>query len=156
MSSNSSENSKGWPLPNYRFKVDWGDIVQNILFQEVSGLDSEIQLIEYRKGDSPDFGQVKMPGIAKYGNVTLKRGVFLNSGSFWKLYDELKLNTIKRQTVTIKLIDEIGKVVITWTLINAWPTKISSTDLKSDGNQVAIDSIELAYQELTISNQADR
>lgn len=156
MSSNSSANSKGWPMPNYRFRVDWGDIVQNILFQEVSGLDSETQLIEYRKGDSPDFDPVKMPGIAKYGNVTLKRGVFLNSGSFWKLYDELKLNTIKRQTVTIKLIDEIGKVVITWTLINAWPTKISSTDLKSDGNEVGIDSIELAYQELAFSNQADR
>jgi phage tail-like protein len=62
------------------------------------------------------------------------------------------MNTIVRQTVVIKLLDETGAPTMTWTLTNAWPTKIQSTDLKADGNEVAIESIELAYETLVIAN----
>jgi phage tail-like protein len=62
------------------------------------------------------------------------------------------MNTIKRRTVIIRLLNENGKVTMQWNLANAWPTKISSTDLKSDGNEVAVDTIEIAYESLTISN----
>jgi phage tail-like protein len=60
------------------------------------------------------------------------------------------MNTIERWAVIIKLLDQNGDAVVTWTLNNAWPTKISATDLKSDGNEVAIDSIEIAHEGLTI------
>ena len=63
---------------------------------------------------------------------------------------QIKMNTIKRKTVTISLLDEKGAPVMTWTLGNAWPTKITSTDLKSDGNEVAIESIEIVHEGLTI------
>lgn len=141
-----------WPLPKFRFIVDWGDQETDIAFQEVSGLDTETQIIEYRHSNSPEFSTIKMPGIAKFGNVTMKRGVFVNDNSFWDWYDQIKMNTIKRQAVTIKLLDENGDPTMTWTLKNAWPTKISSTDLKSDGNEVAVDSIEIAHEGLTIGN----
>ena len=93
-----------------------------------------------------------MPGIAKYGDVTMKRGVFVNDNSFWKWYDQIKMNTIKRQAVVIKLLDEKGGTTMKWTLENAWPTKITSTDLKSDGNEVAVDTIVVAHEGLTIEN----
>ncbi|GHE63670.1 MULTISPECIES: phage tail protein [Roseivirga] len=141
-----------WPMPKFRFTVDWGTIAQNIAFQEVSGLEAETQIIEYRASNSAQFSTIKMPGIAKYGNVTMKRGIFVKDNSFWNWYNQIKMNTIKRQTVTIKLLDESGKPTMVWTLTNAWPTKITGTDLKSDGNEVAVDTIEIAHEGLTIAN----
>ena len=96
-------------MPKFRFSVDWGTIKQNMAFQEVSGLEAETQIIEYRASNSAVFSTVKMPGIAKYGNVTMKRGVFVKDNSFWTWYNQIKMNTIKRQTVTVKLLDENGK-----------------------------------------------
>jgi len=54
--------------------------------------------------------------------------------------------------VTISLLDEEGKPTMVWTLANAWPTKVSGTDLKSEGNEVAVETIEIAHEGLTISN----
>ena len=139
-------------MPKFRFEVDLGTELTNVAFQEVSGMDTENQIIEYRKTNSPQFSTEKMPGIAKYGNIILKRGVFVNDNAFWKWYDSIKMNTIKRQTVLIKLLDENGKVTMQWQLDNAWPTKITSTDLKSDGNEVAVDTLEIAHEKLTITN----
>ena len=140
-----------WPLPKFYFMVDWGSTT-NIPFQEVGGLDIEAQIIEYRHGNSPDFSTIKMPGMVKTGNVTLRKGVFAKDNSFWDWYNQIKMNTIARQDVVIKLLDEGGNPTMTWTLRNAWPTKISSTDLKSDGSEVAIESLEISHEGLTIAN----
>lgn len=148
------ENAEGatWPLPKFRFEVDLGDELKGISFQEVSGMDVENQIIEYRNSNSPLFSTEKMPGIAKYGNVTMKRGVFVNDNSFWDWHSQIKKNLIKRRTIIIKLLDEGGNITMQWTLSNAWPTKITSTDLKSDANEIAIDTIEIAHEQLIISN----
>lgn len=140
-----------WPLPKFYFMVDWGDQT-DIAFQEVSGLDTESQPIEYRHGNSPKFSTIKMPGMIKSGNVTMKKGTFVNDNKFWDWYSQIKLNTIERIPVTIKLLDEAGAPTMTWTLENAWPTKITGTDLKSDGNEVAVETIEIAHEGLTIAN----
>lgn len=152
MADNGSAQGATWPLPKFRFEVDFGTELKGIAFQEVSGMDVESQVIEYRKSNSPLFSTVKMPGLVKYGNVTMKRGIFVNDNIFWKWHEEIKMNQIKRRTVLIKLLDEGGNVTMQWQLDNAWPTKITSTDLKSDGNEVAIDTIEIAHEELTITN----
>ena len=122
-----------WSLPKFYFAVEIGTLNAN--FQEVSGLDVEAQVIEYRHGNSPEFSTIKMPGIKKYGNVTLKKGIFKGDNKFWDWFNKIKLNTIERQPVTIKLFDEAGEATMVWTLKNAWPTKITGTDLKSDGIQ---------------------
>ncbi|WP_299885859.1 phage tail protein [uncultured Lacinutrix sp.] len=141
-----------WPMPKFRFEVDFGNTLKNVAFQEVSGMDVENQIIEYRKNNSALFSVENMPGIVKYGNITMKRGVFVNDATFWEWHAQISMNTIKRQTVIIKLLDENGTVTIQWQLDNAWPTKITSTDLKSDGNEVAIDTLEIAHEKLTICN----
>jgi phage tail-like protein len=148
------ENAEGatWPLPKFRFEVDLGDELKGILFQEVSGMDVENQIIEYRNSNTPLFSTEKMPGIVKYGNVTMKRGVFANDNTFWDWHSQIKMNSIKRRTIIIKLLDEDGNITMQWTLSNAWPTKITSTDLKSDANEIAIDTIEIAHEQLIISN----
>ncbi len=93
-----------------------------------------------------------MPGIKKTGNVTLKKGIFAKDNKFWDWYNQIKLNTIKRVTVTIQLCDEAGSPTMVWTLANAWPTKITGTDMKSDGNEVAVETLEVAHEGLTIAN----
>ncbi len=152
MADDGSNEGTTWPMPKFRFEVDLGSELKGVAFQEVSGMDVENQIIEYRKSNSPIFSTEKMPGITKFGNVTMKRGVFVNDNAFWNWHQQVAMNTIQRRTVIIKLLDENGKVTMRWTLQNAWPTKISSTDLKSDGNEVAVDTLEIAHEMLTISN----
>lgn len=140
-----------WPLAKFSFTVTFGTGPE-VPFQEVSGLEAETQVIEYRAGDSPIFSPIKMPGIAKYGNVTLKKGVFKQDAAFWDWFKQIQMNTIQRQMVVIRLLDEQGGTAMRWTLTNAWPTKITSTDLKSDGNEVAVETIEIAHEGLTIAS----
>lgn len=139
-----------WPLPKFYFTVTLGED-DTVSFQEVDGLDSETQVIEYRHGNSKVFYPIKMPGLGKVGNVTMRKGIFVNDNKFWTWYNEIKLNTIARRTVTISLLDEEGNPRMTWTLNNAWPTKITGTDLKSEGNEVAVESVEIAYETLVVS-----
>ncbi|MDO1529043.1 phage tail protein [Fulvimonas sp. R45] len=146
----SQQSTNIWPMPKFYFQVKWDSAVMS--FEEVSGLDVEAQPIEYRHGDSPVYAAIKMPGLKKYGNVTMKKGVFKGDNKFWDWFNQIKMNTIKRVPVTISLLDESGKPTMVWTLINAWPTKITGTDLKAQGNEVAIETIEVAHEGLTIAN----
>lgn len=126
------QSTNVWPIPKFHFEVKWDTAV--MLFQEVSGLDVEALPIEYRAGDSKTFSVIKMPGMKKYGDVTMKKGVFKSDNKFWDWFNEIEMNAIKRKPVTISLLDEAGAPTMVWTLANARPTKISGTDLKSTGN----------------------
>lgn len=146
----SAQSTTVWPMPKFYFQVKWDSQVMR--FQEVSGLDIQSEEIKYRHGDSPEFSVIKMPGMKKFGNVTMKKGVFKGDNKFWDWFKQIKMNTIKRLPVTISLLDEGGKATMVWTLTNAWPTKITGTDLKSEGNEVAIETIEIVHEGLTIAN----
>ncbi|MDX1475464.1 phage tail protein [Reinekea sp. G2M2-21] len=146
----SAQSQTVWPMPKFYFQVKWDSEVMS--FQEVSGLDVESQIIEYRAGDNPVFSTIKMPGLVKSGNVTMKKGVYKGDNKFWDWFSTIKMNTIKRVPVVISLLDETDAVTMVWTLANAWPTKITGTDLKSDSNEVAIETIEIAHEGLTIAN----
>ena len=139
-----------WPLIKFYFTVDWGD-QSGLGFQEVTGLSTEAQVVEYRHSNNPLFSTIKMPGIKKFGNITFKKGMFKGDSVFWTAFSQISMNTVKRETVVIKLLDESGAPVMTWTLNNAFPCKITGTDMKSDSNEVAIESMEVAYEFLTFS-----
>lgn len=141
-----------WPLPKFYFSVILGSQNNPVLFQEVSGLETENQVIEYRNDNNKTFSTIKMPGIAKTGNVTLKKGIFAKGNKFFDWYSSIKMNVLKKETVIIQLLDQQGNPTMTWTLTNAWPTKITGTDLKSDGNEVAVETIEIAHEGLTIQS----
>jgi len=140
-----------WPLHAFYFKVEVEDLGE-MSFKEVSGLDLEAQVIEYRHGNSPAFSTIKMPGLKKSSNISLKKGVFKSDNKFFDWFNEIKLNTIKRRAVTISLLDEEGNPTMVWKLANAWPTKIMGVNLKSDGNEPAVEQLDLAHEGVTIEN----
>lgn len=144
-----------WPLPKFKFSVKFAVNKFEMSFSEVSGLDAEAQIIKYRHGDSKDNHVIKMPGMQEFGNVTLKRGVFVGDNKFFEWWSQISANTIKmgRETVTISLLNEKDTATMVWTLHEVWPTKVTSTDLKSDGNDAAIDTLVLAFEYLEIVNQ---
>ena len=152
MAEEGNEQSKStWPIPKFHFTVKWDD--SEIAFQEISGLDAETQPIEYRHGNSPGYSVLKMPGLKKYSDVTMKKGVFKGDNKFWDWFNQINMNTIARKSVTITLLTEGDTVAMVWKLTNAFPTKITSTDLKSQGNEAAIETIVIAHEGLTIENK---
>ena len=70
----------------------------------------------------------------------------------WDWFNEIKMNTIKRKPITISLLDESGAPTMVWTLANAFPAQISGTDLNAEGNEVAIEKIEIQHEGLTVAN----
>ena len=140
-----------YPLPKFHFQVEWGGA--RIGFSEVSGLDVESEVIEYRDGASPEYIKTKMPGMQKFSNITMKRGTFQGDNDFFNWWNTVALNTIERRDVTVSLLNETHEPVVVWTIKNAWPVKVQSTDLKADGNEVAIETIELAHEGLVIQNE---
>jgi len=117
---------------------------------EVSGLTQENQAIEYRDGASPIYSVQKMPGIPKFGNITCKRGVVVDDNQYFEWLNTIQLNQAERRDVTISLLDEEHKPVMVWKARNAFPVKVEGPGLKSTGNEVAIESMEIAHEGLTI------
>ena len=139
-----------WPLPKFYFSVDIGSAT-DLPFHEVSGLEIDTDPIKYRHGNSTSFSEIKMPGLIKYSDVTLKKGVFATDNQFYEWISAIKLNTYTRLTVVIRLMDETNTPRMTWTLTNAFPIKITPTDLKSDANEAAVESLVLAHEGLVIT-----
>jgi phage tail-like protein len=139
-----------YPLVKFAFEVDWGGT--KVGFQEVSGLNAEAALIEYRQGASPDFSKIKMPGLKSFSNIILKRGTFKSDNEYFAWFQTIQLNTVERRSVTISLLDETGAPAVTWKIKNAFPLKVQSTDLKAEGNEVAVETLEIAHEGLTIEN----
>jgi len=140
-----------YPLPAFHYSVLIGPAELSV--NEVTGLTMEVQPIEYRDGDNAQYQAMKMPGIPKVSNVTLKRGLVANAGMLANVtwFNGTKMNIPVRQTILVKLLDENGKIVLTWTLANAWPVKIDGLAMGAQKNEVAFESMEIAYEVLTIT-----
>ena len=140
-----------YPIPKFHFQVEWGGA--KIGFTEVTGLEVSTDVIEYRDGASPEYHKIKMPGMQKFSNITMKRGTFKGDNDYYNWWNTVALNTIERRDLTISLLNEAHEPVVVWKIKNAWPVKVQSTDLKADGNEVAIETIEIAHEGLVIQNE---
>lgn len=112
-------------------------------FAEANGLGTYLPGPEYRHGNSPSFYPIKMPGLGRVSNVTMRKGIFVGDGALARWLDSRE-----KRTISIALQDETGATAVTWTLNNAWPTQAS---VSSEGNEVAVESVDIAYETLTIS-----
>ncbi len=136
------------PYLNFNFTVDIG-VGDELGFSEVEGLAGEIEVIEYREGADRVNTARKLPGLAKYPNVMLKRGITGRTDLFewWK---SVRDGQVQRRNVTITLLDEQRQPVLRWLLRNAWPVKLEGPTLNATGNEVAIETLELAHEGLEI------
>ncbi len=140
-----------WPVPKFHFNVTFGDKGE-IAFQEVSGLDAEHDNPEYRAGNGISFSSINMPGLSKGSNVTLRKGLFRDDSGLYDYLNELKRNTIDGQTITIQLLDEARTPLFTWTLANAFPIKVSGTDLNARNSEMAVEEVVLAHEGISFAN----
>lgn len=134
------------PYRNFRFKVEIGDLEAGG-FSEVSGFDATFDVVEYREGDY-EMTPMKLPGLMKYGNITLKQGTANNTVLYDWLIDTYN-GDISLKTLTITLLDEAGETAAQWQVINAWPVKYTAPDFNATSSEVAYESIELAHEGMT-------
>lgn len=141
------------PYTQFNFIVDLGDGSDgpDAGFAEVSGLDARVEVIEYRTGDSKVNEPIKLTGLSRVGDVTLRRGL-IGSLNLWEWFRQVRdgdPNAVR--TVTIRLLDEDrSNVVMTWRLVRARPVQHVSGPLAATGNDVTIEELVLAYERLEL------
>jgi phage tail-like protein len=139
-----------YPLPKFHFQVQWGGT--RIGFTEITGLDMQVESPGYREDSSLVSRKLKLRGMQKFTNITLKRGTIHSDSDFYKWINRTNLNIAERSDILITMLNEAREPVITWKAVNAFPVKIQASDLKADGNEVAIETLEIAHEGLNIVN----
>ena len=134
----------------YHFSIDWGG--SRIGFMEVSGLDIEIEAISFREGSSPQESFRKVPGLRKFSDITLKRGIVKGDNEFFAWINTQHIGTIERRDVTISLLNENHDPVVIWRVQNAFPVKYSGPVLESNGSDVAMETLVLTHEGITVEN----
>lgn len=138
-----------YPIPRFHFQVDWGGA--KISFTEVTGLVMEREKIEYRHSDSKDFNKIAMPGMVKNNNITLKRGKFEGDFDFNSWLEDVANDRVNgRRDIVIRLLNEKHEPVAAWSAARCFPVKITAPDLKSDANEIAVESLEIAHEGLKL------
>ncbi len=145
------------PYGNYNFQVTVTDIADDgshvsASFAEVSGLEVEVGVIEYRNG-SEDITPRKLPGLVKYTNLVLKRGITGDLG-FWRWVLAGVNGKVDRKSMTVKLLDEERNEVLAWTFRRAWPCKYTGPGLNAANNEVAMETIEIVHEGMRIDGDA--
>lgn len=135
-----------YPYTKFRYRLEI-DGLEAGGFSEVSGFDASIDVVEYREGHMIPT-PIKIQGLNKYGNITLKWGLTAST----VLYDWLMegvTGPVSRKTVTITSIDDSAADCASWQVINAWPCKYTGPDFNATASEVAVETLELAHEGLT-------
>ncbi|MFL5773145.1 MAG: phage tail protein [Flavisolibacter sp.] len=134
---------------SFHFKVEFQDIsgvsVNDVRFQDVSGLNAELGVEEVRSGGENRFSH-RLPTRAKYSNLVLKRGMLIDSGLIKWFIDAVENFSFSPATIIVKLLDNNHQPLQSWSFIKAWPVRWTVSDFRASDNSVVIESIELAYQ----------
>jgi len=135
------------PHPKFQFTVEIDGMVSSS-FKSVSGLDFEIEVIEYRDGNEPTTVR-KLPGLTKFDVVSLTRG-FTGNRDLWDWIRSISQGSLDRRNVGIVLLDATMQPVLRWTLRNAMPTKYVGPTLDASDNEVMIETLVLVHEGLDL------
>jgi phage tail-like protein len=131
------------PFLRYNFVIEIEGLVAGG-FQEVTGLQSEIETREYREGGVNEFMH-KLAGPVRYpSNLILKRGI-TDTRTLWGWYCDVAQGTVKRRNISLLLMDTTGREKIRWNFAKAYPVKWSGPDMRGDATEVAVETVELAH-----------
>ncbi len=143
-----------YPLPAFHFRVGWGDSNNTVAFSEATGLTMQSEPIEYRDGADLSLTVRKIPGLRKFGNVTLKRGIVPKESGFFDWWKTVLTSDFKRRDVTISLLNENHDIVMTWEIHAAWPVKVEGPALNAKGAEIAVETLELAHEGMKVTAAA--
>jgi phage tail-like protein len=118
--------------------------IQEAFFRECGGLQAETEVFSYEEGGVNDHPH-KLPGRTKFPNVSLKRGI-TNSSALWEWYTKVIQGKIERKNLSIVLYNSKGEEVKRWSFERAYPIKWTGSELKSDENSVAVETLELTHE----------
>ena len=135
-----------YPYGKFRYRVEI-DGLDAGGFSEVTGFDASIDVMEYREGDMVQT-PYKIPGLKKYGNITLKKGLTDSLVMYEWLITGVD-GPVDRKTITITSLDESEQPVASWQIINAWPVKYTAPDFNATSSEVAIETVEIAHEGMT-------
>ena len=133
------------PYRNFSFLVEIDGITQ-AGFSDASGFGASTDPIEYREGGETKTVR-KLPGLTKYTNITLKWGL-TDSRELYDWYKDVVNGKIERKSGSIILLDLEGNEKVRWNFFDAWPTKWDGPDFTAKGNDVAIETLELAHEKV--------
>lgn len=136
------------PYRSYNFRVEF-DGLDLGSFSEVTGLSAEGESVDYREGTDVLQAVRKLPALRSYTNITLKRGVTENDELF-RWYQNIADGVADRRNWTITLMNELREDVVRWNVENAFVNKIDFPSLNASGNEVAVESVELVHERLTM------
>ena len=136
------------PYAAFNFVVEI-DGVAVASFAEVSGLDSETEVIEYRTGDSKVSASLKLPGLTKYANVVLKRGLTRDL-SLWQWRKTVVDGKADRRNGAVVLLDQDRSPALRWIFRNGWPCKWEGPALNAKTSEIAIETLEIAHEGLEL------
>ncbi len=137
------------PYLGYGFLVDLGDGADGEVaggFQQVSGIGTWIDQVLYRNGNDREAAPRVLPGLRHYPNLVLRRGV-IGDLRLWQWIQE---QPPARRTVTITLLDEQRNAVLRYRLLRAWPCKWEGPSLNGQASDVALETLELTYEGLSV------
>lgn len=136
-----------YPYGKFRFRVECDGLSE--YFSEVTGFDANVDVYEYREG-SQKTTPLKVSGLRKYGNVTLKRAVSeANATELWDWWTIAADQEPERKSLAITLMDNDGNDVATWNIEEAWPVKYTAPDFNATASEAAVETIELAHEGMT-------
>ena len=133
-----------WPITKFHFTLEGANFTYG--FQEVTGLEISYDPIDYRSGDDPTYITQKIPGLKKFSNITLKKGVFEDDDAFYDWITDTLANPERREDLVCNLLNEEGSVMKSWTIINAFPIKYQGPDLNSTASEIAVETLELVHE----------
>jgi len=135
------------PFGAFNFLIESGGLLR-AGFSECTGLNTETDPIEYREGQD-DITVRKLPGMKKFANVTLKRGVAA-SQDFLEWRKSVEDGNIDRRNISIILLDEQRNEQVRYNLADAWPCKWVAPELKASANEIAVETLELCHEGVTL------
>lgn len=147
MAVSKDDIKTAYPLSVYNYKVEIGG--DTVAFSEVSGLDISYETTTYKESpiESGTSGPrvMHMPGQGTAASITLKRGVVRGTSvaTLYSWINAIQINQVEKKDIFIRLCDEIGDAVISWKVINAFPTKLEAPSFDANSNDVAVESMEL-------------
>ena len=137
------------PYRGYNFRIEL-DNTSVAAFREASGLSQNTDPVDYREGTDAWLSVRKLPGLRKYSNITLKRGITENK-DLWNWYKNI-LNGVKdRRNGAVILQDEQHNDVLRWNFENGFICKYEGPTLNATSNDVAIESIEICHERLELA-----